>query len=142
MDTLGWLSDRFGEALTSAWWLLAGSVSAVLLAISIGRPAQAPLDRSSIAVAARGWLFPASLMVLGALLAPFDPSSSPVVLLAALALVLGIPLAQLVWSGRAILRTANHRSRVALMTTAQLCLTVFIFPIAMGLSTGFARTWR
>lgn len=142
MNAIVWLGSSIVESLTGAWPLV---VLALLAAIPPTRAIQATSADSRRAVARRaqrGWWFPLSLIVLGLAFAWVDTASTRDAAIGSAIALLSIPLFHVVWMIIAVGRGGVARGIVLSTLLAQLCVDVLVLMPALGLATGFGRTWR
>lgn len=142
MNSIVWLGGSIVESVTGAWPLV---VLALLAFIPPARAIQAASADSRRAVARRaqrGWWFPLSLVVLGLVFAFGDTASNEEAAIGSAIALLGIPLFHVVWMIIAVGRGGVARGVVLSTLLAQLCVDVLVLMPAIGLATGFGRTWR
>ena len=141
MDALRWLMRALTQSAQESRPVLLFALLAALVGVA-ALSTLAPDRRVAARAALRaGWCFPAALLVVGFLGALLGGGQSQAVSLVGMALLASLVLAQLGWACRAVWRQRGARGALVALTLAQLAVTLVLLMPAMGLATGFGRTW-
>jgi hypothetical protein len=142
VGAIAWLGRSMFENVVSGWPVALLAVLALVAPVRVLWEKSTDTRRTLTRRAQKGWWFPLALLLVGLALSPFDMAATRVLSIATLVALLGIPLVHLWWMLIEIRGSKGARALVLSTIASQLCVDLLLLMPAIGLATGFGRTWR